>query len=87
MIKVCSHYPNWPADCSFSLMTWLPGFPSELTTPSSMSFRIRFPVSNPSVIVFRMTPTGPVLTHPLQYRPITQYKADKLKIDCSTKDN
>ena len=39
------------------------------TLPALRSSAIHSAVSNESFIVLRMTPTGPLLTHPLQYRP------------------
>ena len=64
-----STYPPMP-------YTLTPSCPSTLTLKCqalaySRSARMLADVSKAAVIVLAMTPTGPVLIHPLQYRPST----------------
>lgn len=60
-------------------MSLFPGFVKS-NIPSLMSFTTVFPVSKAWFIVVKMTPTGPVLTQPVQYIPKTKLSCQYINI-------
>jgi len=60
--------PSWSSDSVISFIHEVDG----LITPDSISSITLSAVSNASVMVPAITPTGPLFAQPLQYTPTTQ---------------